>query len=100
MKADTEALEEARRREERDFGIVLRWIYDIPGESGIPAADATIGYALEHRTDALVGFGLGGPEIGVPRPQFKPHFDKARAAGLRSVTHAGDRKSTRLNSSH
>ena len=25
--------------------------------------------------DALIGFGLGGPEIGVPRPQFQPHFD-------------------------
>ena len=69
---------------------MLRWIYDIPGESGIPAADATLAYALEHRTDALVGFGLGGPEIGVPRAQFSPHFDAARAAGLRSVPHAGE----------
>jgi aminodeoxyfutalosine deaminase len=33
---------------------------------------------------------LGGPEIGVPRPQFKPHFDAARAAGLHSVPHAGE----------
>lgn len=86
----TEAIEEARRKAERDFGVVFRWIYDIPGESGIPAADATIGYALDHRTDFLVGFGLGGPEAGVPRPQFKPHFDAARAAGLRSVPHAGE----------
>ena len=31
------------------------------GSPGIPAADATLEYALEHRTDALVGFGLGGP---------------------------------------
>jgi len=37
-----------------------------------------------------VSFGLGGPERGVPRPQFKPYFDKARAAGLRSVPHAGE----------
>ncbi|MDT0203964.1 adenosine deaminase [Nocardioides sp. AE5] len=90
IEAYTEALEEARRRAERDFGVVLRWIYDIPGESGLPAADATLGFALEHRTDALVGFGLGGPEIGVPRPQFQRHFDAARAAGLRSVPHAGE----------
>lgn len=90
IEAYTEAIEEARRKAERDFGLVLRWIYDIPGESGLPAADATLSYALEHRTDALVGFGLGGPEIGVPRPQFKPHFDKARAAGLHSVPHAGE----------
>ncbi len=86
----TEALEDARRAAEADFGIVLRWIYDIPGESGIPAADATLSYALDHAPDALVGFGLGGPEIGVPRPQFARHFDAARAAGLRSVPHAGE----------
>ena len=35
-------------------------------------------------------FGLGGPEIGVPRPQFAPHFEQARAAGLHSVPHAGE----------
>lgn len=40
--------------------------------------------------DGLVSFGLGGPEIGVPRPQFKPYFDRARAAGLHSVPHAGE----------
>jgi aminodeoxyfutalosine deaminase len=86
----TEAIEDARTAAERDFGIVLRWIYDIPGESGLPAADATLGYVLEHAPPGLVGFGLGGPEIGVPRPQFKPYFDAARAAGLHSLPHAGE----------
>ena len=90
IEAYTEALEDARVAAERDFGVVLRWIYDIPGEFGLPAAEATLEYALEHRTDALVGFGLGGPEVGVPRPQFQPYFDAARAAGLRSVPHAGE----------
>jgi aminodeoxyfutalosine deaminase len=90
IEAYTEAIEDARVAAERDFGLVLRWIYDIPGESGIPAADATLDYALNHRTDALIGFGLGGPEIGVPRPQFQPHFEAAVAAGLRSVPHAGE----------
>jgi len=90
IEAYTEAIEDARVAVERDFGLVLRWIYDIPGESGLPAADATLAYALDHRTEALVGFGLGGPEIGVPRPQFQPHFDAARAAGLHSVPHAGE----------
>ena len=90
IEAYTEAIEDARVAAERDFGLVLQWIYDIPGESGIKAADATLSYALEHRTDALVGFGLGGPEIGVPRVQFQPHFEAARAAGLHSVPHAGE----------
>jgi aminodeoxyfutalosine deaminase len=90
IEAYTEAIEDARVAAERDFGLVLRWIYDIPGESGVPAADATLGYALDHAPDGLVGFGLGGPEIGVSRPQFEPHFAAARAAGLHSVPHAGE----------
>ncbi|HEX3223400.1 MAG TPA: adenosine deaminase [Nocardioides sp.] len=90
IEAYTEAIEDARIAAERDFGIVLRWIYDIPGESGMPAADATLSFATNQRVDALVGFGLGGPEIGVSRPQFKPHFDAARRVGLHSVPHAGE----------
>jgi aminodeoxyfutalosine deaminase len=86
----TEAIEAARVEAERDFGLVLRWIYDIPGEFGLPSADATLDYALGHRPEGLVGFGLGGPEAGVPRAQFQPHFEKARAAGLHSVPHAGE----------
>jgi aminodeoxyfutalosine deaminase len=85
-----EALEAARVEAERDFGLVLRWIYDIPGESGVPSADATLDYALNHRSEGLVGFGLGGPEIGVPRAQFAPHFTAARDAGLHTVPHAGE----------
>ncbi|MDN5746247.1 MAG: adenosine deaminase [Nocardioidaceae bacterium] len=90
IEAYTEAIEDARIAVERDFGLVLRWIYDIPGESGVPAADATLGFALEHAPDGLLAFGLGGPEIGVPREQFAPHFAQARAAGLHSVPHAGE----------
>ncbi|MDN4172633.1 adenosine deaminase [Nocardioides sp. SOB77] len=90
IEAYTEAIEDARVAAERDFGLVLRWVYDIPGEAGLPSADATVDFALHHRPEGLVGFGLGGPEIGVPRAQFQPHFDAARAAGLRSVPHAGE----------
>lgn len=90
IEAYTEAIEDARVAAERDFGLVLRWIYDIPGESGLPAAEETLRFALDHPPDGLVGFGLGGPELGVPRAQFQPHFDAARAAGLRSVPHAGE----------
>ena len=90
IEAFTEAVEDARVAAERDFGLVLRWIYDVPGEFGVPAADATLGYALDHGPDALVGFGLGGPEAGVARPQFESHFARARAAGLHSVPHAGE----------
>lgn len=84
------AIEDARRRARAEDGIEVRWCFDIPGESGLPAADATLEVALSGAVPGLVGFGLGGPEIGVPRVQFAPHFAAARAAGLHSVPHAGE----------
>jgi adenosine deaminase len=85
-----DAVEDARRRAEADHGVQLRWCFDIPGEAGVPSADVTLDVALTQRPEGLVSFGLGGPEIGVPRPQFAPHFAQARAAGLHSVPHAGE----------
>jgi adenosine deaminase len=85
-----EAVEDARRRAATDHGIELRWCFDIPGEAGLPAADVTLEVATKLRPDGLVSFGLGGPEIGVPREQFAPHFRAAIAEGLHSVPHAGE----------
>ena len=87
-----DAIEDARKAAETDFGTVLRWCFDIPGEAGLESAEETVRLATTDtlRPEGLVSFGLGGPEIGVPRPQFKPYFDRAIAAGLHSVPHAGE----------
>ena len=90
IEAYVEAVEDGRVGAERDHGVRLRWIYDIPGESGLPSGEDTLQYALHHAPDTLLGFGLGGPEVGVDRPQFRDVFDQARAAGLHSVPHAGE----------
>ncbi|MEV8589884.1 adenosine deaminase [Streptomyces sp. NPDC051180] len=86
------AIEDARKAAEAEFGTILRWCFDIPGEAGLVSAEETARLATTDgiRPEGLVSFGLGGPEIGVPRPQFKPYFDRARAAGLHSVPHAGE----------
>ena len=84
------AIEDARLQAERDFGVALRWCFDIPGEAGPEAADATLDIALNQQPAGLISFGLGGPEVGVPRPQFARHFAAARAAGLHSAPHAGE----------
>jgi aminodeoxyfutalosine deaminase len=85
-----EAIEDARIAAERELGIVLRWCFDIPGEAGLPSAELTAQIATELTPEGLVSFGLGGPEVGVPRSQFTPYFDAARAIGLHSVPHAGE----------
>jgi adenosine deaminase len=84
------AVEDARRVVESERDIILRWCFDIPGESGVPAGDLTLDVAQRLQPDGLVSFGLGGPEIGVPRSWFEPHFARARAIGLHSVPHAGE----------
>lgn len=85
-----EAIESARVRAAAELGLELAWIFDIPGEIGPEAPMRTARIAVDHGPPSLVGFGLGGPEVGNPRPKFKPAFDLARAAGLRSVPHAGE----------
>ncbi|MDT9690949.1 adenosine deaminase [Streptomyces sp. P9(2023)] len=84
------AIEDARKAAETELGVILRWCFDIPGEAGLDAAEETARLAVDLRPEGLVSFGLGGPEIGVPRPQFKPYFDRAIEAGLHSVPHAGE----------
>ncbi|MFI1305175.1 adenosine deaminase [Streptomyces sioyaensis] len=88
--AFVEAIEDARKAAESELGVVLRWCFDIPGEAGLASAEETARIACDLQPEGLVSFGLGGPEIGVSRPQFKPYFDRARAAGLHSVPHAGE----------
>jgi len=85
-----EAIEDARLAAEGELGIVLRWCFDIPGEAGLPSAEETARIATTLTPEGLISFGLGGPEIGVPRGQFAPYFDQARAIGLHSVPHAGE----------
>jgi len=90
VEAFLEAVEDARLAAARDLGVRLAWIFDIPADFGLPAAEMTASAALDHDVPGLVGFGIGGSERGFPRSMFRDQFDRARAAGLRSVPHAGE----------
>ncbi|AXB48094.1 adenosine deaminase [Amycolatopsis albispora] len=83
-------LTEGRAIAAAEHGVELAWCFDIPGEKGVKAGRETLVFALRERPEGLVGFGLGGPEIGVGRAQFAPFFTAAREAGLHSVPHAGE----------
>jgi aminodeoxyfutalosine deaminase len=90
VEAFLEAIEDARLAALRDHGLELRWIFDIPADFGLPAAEVTAAAALDHDVPGLVGFGIGGSELGFPRSMFAAQFDRTRAAGLHSVVHAGE----------
>jgi aminodeoxyfutalosine deaminase len=71
-------------------GVELAWVYDISGGDGRQGAQLTLHAALHHPPAGLIGFGLGGPEAGVRRADFRDEFAAARAAGLHSLPHAGE----------
>jgi aminodeoxyfutalosine deaminase len=85
-----EALTESRERARDQHGIELGWIFDTSGEHGADYAWRTLDWVLRHRPPGTVGYGLGGPEIGVERAGFTRMFDAARDAGLHSLPHAGE----------
>ncbi|WP_131765348.1 adenosine deaminase [Candidatus Protofrankia californiensis] len=87
-----EGVERGRREAEEATGIQVRWVTDIPGLPNMDlrlASEGTVEFALNHR-ESVIALGLGGPEVGVPRPQFAEAFTAARDAGLHRVPHAGE----------
>lgn len=68
--------------------VECQFIASVPRSFPIEVAWATL-EAVQGRAE-VVGFGLGGPEEGYPAELFTEVFGEARAAGLRSVPHAGE----------
>ena len=85
------ALGGARRWAEAELGVGVGWVLDIsrnvrPVEHGLTVAE----WAIGGMADGVVALGLGGPEDGHPPEPFAEAFDRARAAGLASLPHAGE----------
>ncbi len=88
-------LNAGRERAQREFGVEIQWVFDIvrdiPDETERRIrADYTTAVAIEAIHDGVVALGLGGYEVGYPSEQFAGWFDRALAAGLHSVPHAGE----------
>ncbi|MBX3279964.1 MAG: adenosine deaminase [Acidobacteria bacterium] len=85
------ALGRARRWAAEELGVGVGWVFDIsrnvrPIEQGADVAR----WAIAAIDEGVVGFGLGGPEVGHPPELFAEAFAIAREAGLGSVPHAGE----------
>jgi aminodeoxyfutalosine deaminase len=90
-----DGLTRGRERVRGDFGLELRWIFDIPRRTvtlhpELPLIDFITDVAIDGRENGVVALGLGGTERGYPPERFERWFDRARAAGLHSAPHAGE----------
>ncbi len=92
-----EGLEAGRQRAKQEFGVEMRWVFDIPRNLGfnegvyVPeTAVLTLEHAIQGKGVGVVGFGLGGYEVGAPPEPYAHAFTKAKEAGLLSVPHAGE----------
>jgi adenosine deaminase len=65
--------------------LIMCFLRDLP----IDDAMATLEQALAHR-DAIFGVGLDSAEVGNPPEKFRGVFERAIAAGFRTVAHAGE----------
>lgn len=88
-------LERGRSRALEEFGVEMRWVFDIIRSVADPAlraryADYTTSLAIDCMERGVVALGLGGGEVGYPPEEFEASFDRARAAGLHSDPHAGE----------
>ena len=85
-----EAIEDARVRAEADYGVVLRWCFDIPGEAGLHVRRGHVGCRAATSTRRAGQLRAGRPGGRCRAGAVRPLFAQARAAGLHSVPHAGE----------
>jgi aminodeoxyfutalosine deaminase len=86
------AMEAARVRAEKDFGITLYWIFDAVRHFGPEEAGRVFRKAAELRKlyPSIVGIGIGGDERRTGAEPFRELYQEAREAGLRLTAHAGE----------
>lgn len=90
-------LDAGRKRAKEDFGVEMRWVFDTPRNTAFKTdeynshiADKTLEYAMAGLEHGVVGFGLGGNEVGAPPEPFAHAFKNAQQTKLISVPHAGE----------
>jgi len=87
-----DAIEEARQRAEREFGVTVLWIIDAVRHFGADEAGTVFRLAAQwkQKYPSIVGIGIGGDEARGPAEQFRDSYAEAKAAGLHLTAHAGE----------
>ncbi len=76
----------AKKTHDVDCGYILDISRNVTAEEGLWTADL----AISGMNRGVVALGLGGPEVGHPPEKHAISFQKAHAAGLACILHAGE----------
>ncbi len=84
---------EGRARAASEYGVVLRWVFDVV-RSFPEQAQGTVDFAIGMNArdeGSVVGLGVGGPEGDhYPMDAIVEAFDRGRDLGFKSLPHAGE----------
>ncbi|MDG2340741.1 MAG: adenosine deaminase [Paracoccaceae bacterium] len=84
------AMQDGAASAEKEHGIVSKGIVTCIRHMGPEQAKLSSMCAAETAGDWIVGFGMGGDENQGQQSDFAYSFDRAKEAGLRLTTHAGE----------
>lgn len=79
------AMDDARREDGINSGLILVVQRHRSEAEALDLLDAAMPWA-----DRILGFGLGGAEVGNPPQKFVRFFQRARSLGFKLVAHAGE----------
>jgi len=89
-RAAIEIVTDRLRAAEDAGGPIVRVIFDIPSEALPQGGEFTVSLVEQLANPLVVGIGMGGPEVNLPRTLMAPFFDRVRALGYPVVAHAGE----------
>jgi adenosine deaminase len=85
-----EAVSAAARRQEKEGGPRLRFLFDGVRQFGVAGMEETVESASACRVHDVIGIGMGGDEKSAPTAAFAGPYREARRRGLRTTVHAGE----------
>jgi adenosine deaminase len=85
-----DAVNRARAWGEKELGVRMGMIIDIPREHPAEAGTKVADWVIGSYGNGIIAMGLGGPEQGNPPSKFRRAFERAREAGIPCILHAGE----------
>lgn len=85
-----DAINRAREWSERELGVRMGMIIDIPRERPAEAGEQVATWVIDRYGDGVIALGLAGPEKGNPPTKFRDAIDRVRNNGIPRILHAGE----------